>query len=85
LSDGLDVSNVEEVGSSFDESWFYFGRGHEQFWFEMKARIGERRKDGIQDKKMMITIAWNPLRFDLVKSISKGRTFSDEYRVSKKS
>jgi histone-lysine N-methyltransferase SETMAR len=33
----------------------------------------------IQDRKIMVTIAWNPLGSPLIVAISKGRTFNAEY------
>jgi hypothetical protein len=39
----------------------------------------ERAKHTIQDKKIMVTIAWNPRGFHLVEVLSKGRDFHAEY------
>jgi hypothetical protein len=33
----------------------------------------------IQDRKSMVTIAWNPLGFPLIAALPKGRTFNAEY------
>jgi hypothetical protein len=33
----------------------------------------------IQDRKIMVTIAWNPLGFLLIVALPKGRTFQAEY------
>jgi hypothetical protein len=39
----------------------------------------ERAKHTIEDKKMILTIAWNPLGFHLVEVFPKGRDFNAEY------
>jgi hypothetical protein len=33
----------------------------------------------IQDRKIMVAIAWNPLGFPLIMTLPKGRTFNAEY------
>jgi hypothetical protein len=33
----------------------------------------------IQDRKIMVTIAWNPMGFPLIVALPKGRTFNAEY------
>jgi transposase len=52
---------------------------------ELVAALGpgeappQRARHRIQDRKIMVTIAWNPLRFPLIVALPKGRTFNAEY------
>jgi histone-lysine N-methyltransferase SETMAR len=39
----------------------------------------ERARHTIQDGKIMVTIAWNPLGFSLIMILPKGRTFNAEH------
>jgi hypothetical protein len=39
----------------------------------------ERARLTIQDRKSIVTIAWNSLRFPLIVVLPKGRTFNAEY------
>jgi hypothetical protein len=39
----------------------------------------ERARYTIQHRKIMVTIAWNPLGFPLIVALPKGRTFNTEY------
>jgi transposase len=39
----------------------------------------ERARHTIQDRKIMVTIAWNPLGYPLIGGLPKGRTFNAEY------
>jgi hypothetical protein len=39
----------------------------------------ERAMNTIQDRKIMVTIAWNPLGFPLIVALTKERTFNAEY------
>jgi hypothetical protein len=41
--------------------------------------LPERARHRIQDRKIMVTIAWNPLGFPLIVALPKGRTFNPEY------
>jgi hypothetical protein len=62
-----------------DESWFYLSTDHEQIWLRADQESPERPKHTIQDKKMMVTIAWNPLGFHLVEVPPKGKSVNAEY------
>jgi hypothetical protein len=46
---------------TLDESWSYLSTDHEQIWFRVEEQLRERRRHTIQDPKMMVTIAGNPL------------------------
>jgi hypothetical protein len=45
----------------------------------MEEQPPETPRHMIQDPKVMVKIAWNPLRFPLLKSLPKGRTFNADY------
>jgi hypothetical protein len=61
------------------DSSFYLSTDHEQVWLRLEEQSPERPRHIIQDPQMMVTIAWNPLRFHLLEAISKGNTFNAEY------
>jgi hypothetical protein len=68
--------------STLDKSWFYLSADHEQIWLRAEERPSERPRHTIQDPKMMMTIAWNPLGLHLLNALPKGNTFNVEhYRV----
>jgi hypothetical protein len=64
---------------TLDESQFYLSIDHEQIWFRVEEQPPERPRHIIQDPKMMVTIAWNPLGFRLLDALPKGNTFNTEY------
>jgi transposase len=78
-----DLLSIKHHGWQFiitlDESWFYFATAHEQIWLQPGQTPPERPKHTIGDKKIMVTIAWNPLRFHLVTVLPKGMTFNADY------
>jgi hypothetical protein len=39
----------------------------------------QRERHTTQDRKIIVTIAWNPLGFSLIVALPKGRTFNAEY------
>jgi hypothetical protein len=51
----------------------------EQIWLRPGETPPEREGHTIQDRKIMATIAWNPLGFPLIVALPKGRTFNAEY------
>jgi hypothetical protein len=63
---------------TFDKSWFYLSTGHEQIWLGSDENPPERAKHTIQDKKILVTIAWNALRIHLVGALPNGRHFNAE-------
>jgi hypothetical protein len=52
---------------------------HEQIWLRPGETLPERARHTIQDRKIMVTIAWNPLGFPLIVALSKGPIFNAEY------
>jgi hypothetical protein len=79
----LEIRLIKHQGWHFilnlDESWFYLSTDHEQIWLRPDQEPPERAKHTIQDTKIMVTIAWNVLRFHLVEALPKGRRFNAEY------
>jgi hypothetical protein len=69
----LELLSIKHHGWHFvitlDESWFYLSTDHEQIWLQADQEPPERAKHTIQDKKTMVTIAWNPLEFHLVEAL----------------
>jgi hypothetical protein len=55
------------------------GPNHEQIWLRPGKTSSERARHTIQDRKIMVAIAWNPLRFPLIVALPKGRTFNAKY------
>jgi hypothetical protein len=52
---------------------------HEQIWLRPGGTPPERASHTIQDRKIMVTIAWNPLEFPLSVALPKGCTFNAQY------
>jgi hypothetical protein len=52
---------------------------HGQIWLRPGETPPERARNTIQDRKIMVTIAWNPLGFPLVIALPKERIFNAEY------
>jgi hypothetical protein len=55
-----------------------YGRATKQFWFK-RASPPESVKHMIGDRKMMITIVWNPHGFHLLDALPKGQKFNASY------
>jgi transposase len=79
----LEIHSIKHHGWHFiitlDDSWFYLSTDHEQIWLQPDQEPPKRAKHTIQDKKIMVTIAWNALGFHLVEALPKGRSFNAEY------
>jgi hypothetical protein len=77
------LRSIEHHGWHFiitlGESWFYLSTDHEQIWLHVEEQPSERPRHTIQNPKIMVTIAWNPLRFHLLDALPKGNTFNIEY------
>jgi hypothetical protein len=52
---------------------------HEQIWLRLGETPPERARHTIQDRKIMVTLAWNPLGFPLIMALLKGGAFNAEY------
>jgi hypothetical protein len=48
---------------TLDESSFCLSTDREQIWLRVEEQASERPRHIIQDPKMMVTMAWNPLDF----------------------
>jgi hypothetical protein len=79
----LQLLSIKHHGSHFvitlAESWFYLSTDHEQLWIRSDEEPPERAKHTIDGKRIMVTIAWNPLGFHLVEALPKRRRFVAEY------
>jgi hypothetical protein len=64
---------------TLDASLFYLSTDNEQIWVRVEEQPSEIPRHTIQDPKMMVTIAWNPLGFCLLDVLPKGNTFNAEY------
>jgi histone-lysine N-methyltransferase SETMAR len=64
---------------SLDESWFYLTTDLEQIWMIPEEEPPARSRRMIQDRKIMATVAWNPLGFHIVKALPRGGSFDAEY------
>jgi histone-lysine N-methyltransferase SETMAR len=64
---------------SIDESWFYLSTDHEQIWLRPDQAPPERPRHTIQDKKLMVTIVWNPLGFHIINALPHGIRFNADY------
>jgi hypothetical protein len=64
---------------TLNESWFYFAISHGHIWLRPDEEPPERARHTIQDKEIMLTIAWNPLGFHVVDALPMGRIFNAEY------
>jgi histone-lysine N-methyltransferase SETMAR len=62
-----------------DESWFYLWTSHEKFAFKRTSNLQKRVKHMIEERKMMVTIVWNPQGFHLVKTLPKGQKLNIYY------
>jgi histone-lysine N-methyltransferase SETMAR len=61
------------------ESRVHISTDHAQIWLRVEEAPLERPRYIIQDPKMMVTIAWNPLGFHLLDALPKGNTCNAEY------
>jgi hypothetical protein len=52
---------------------------YEQIWFRPGETLPERARHTIQDRTIMVTIAWNSLGFPLIVALPKERVFNAEY------
>jgi hypothetical protein len=51
----------------------------EQIWLQPGETPPERARHTTQDRKIIFTIAWNPLRFPLIVALPKGPIFNTEH------
>jgi histone-lysine N-methyltransferase SETMAR len=68
---------------TLDESWFYLWTRHETVWVQAGQQSPERVKHMIGDRKMMVTIIWNPQGFHLVDALPKGQKFNTHYYIDR--
>jgi histone-lysine N-methyltransferase SETMAR len=68
---------------TLDESWFYLWTSHEIFWVQAGQQSPEMVKHMIGDRKLMVTIVWNPQGFHLVDAFPKGQKFNASYYIDR--
>jgi hypothetical protein len=77
------LRSIEHHGWQFiialHKSWFYLSTDHEQIWLRVEEQSPERPRHTIQDPKMMVTIAWNPLGLHLLDARPKGKAINAEH------
>jgi hypothetical protein len=61
---------------TLDESRFYIAIDHEQIWLRPEEAPPEKPNRMIQDRKVIVTIAWYPLGFHLIEALPKGWLFN---------
>jgi histone-lysine N-methyltransferase SETMAR len=66
---------------TLDESWFYLSTCHDIVWLQADQEPSERVKHMIGDRKLMVTIVWNPQGFHLIDRLPKGQRFNANYYV----
>jgi histone-lysine N-methyltransferase SETMAR len=85
LSIGLlrELRSIKYHGWQFiitlDESQFFLSTDHEQISLRVEEQPPERFSHNIRDPEMTVTIAWNPLGFQLFDALPKVSTFNAEY------
>jgi hypothetical protein len=62
-----------------DESWFYFATDHKQTWMGPEEELPARSRRLIQDRKIIVKIAWNPVGFHIVNALPREGSFDAEY------
>jgi hypothetical protein len=68
---------------TFDELWFSLVPDHKHIGLRPDEQPPERPRHTIQDPKMMLTIAWNPLAFHVLDSLPNGRIVNAKYYHNK--
>jgi histone-lysine N-methyltransferase SETMAR len=68
---------------TLDESWFYYITAHELIWLPPTGKGPDREHITIESKKVMLTIAWDPIEFAVVTALESGCKFNAGYYVSK--
>jgi hypothetical protein len=78
-----ELRSIEHQGWQFiitlDKSCFNLAANDEQIWLRPDQGPPERPRHTIEGRKMMVTIAWNPLGFRFVEALPKGRILHAEY------
>jgi hypothetical protein len=72
----LELRSIKHYGwhcvVTLEESWFYFATDHEQIWMRPEEEPPALSRRMIQDRKIMVTVAWNLLGFHIVKALPRG-------------
>jgi hypothetical protein len=62
-----------------DELWLYLTPNYEQARLRPDKEPPEGPKRTIHDKRIMVTMAWNPLEFHMLDALPTGGTFDAEH------
>jgi hypothetical protein len=68
---------------TLDEFWFYLWTSQEMVWVQAGQQHPEMVKHIIEDRKMMVTIAWNAQGFHLVDVFLKDQKFNADYHIDR--
>jgi hypothetical protein len=61
---------------TLDESWIYLSSEHDLMWTAPGEIVVNREWHTVQSPKFMLTVVWNPIRFHVLKALSKERKFN---------
>jgi hypothetical protein len=64
---------------TLDESWIYLFSEHDLIWTAPGETVVDRERHTVQSPKFMLTVAWNPIGFHVMKTLPKGRKFNAQY------
>ena len=62
-----------------DESWFEYSYYPSQQWIPIGSQPQTRPNKVLTDKKIMLTVFWNPSGIKVINFLPKGETFNSEY------
>jgi hypothetical protein len=65
-----------------DKTWFFLLSGPRRRWALGKDDVVTKPRTGIQSKKFMFTIMWNPLGFHLIDRLPTGDRINNSYYVT---
>jgi hypothetical protein len=65
--------------ATLDESWIYLFSEHDLMWTALGEIVVDRERRTVQSPKFMLTVAWNPIGFHVLKALPKGRKFNAQY------
>jgi hypothetical protein len=61
---------------TLDESWIYLFSEHDVMWTIPGEIVVDREQHTIQLPKFMLTVVWNPIGFQVLKTLPKGCKFN---------
>jgi hypothetical protein len=66
---------------TLDESCIYLFSEYDLMWAAPGEIVVDREQHTVQSPKCMLTVAWNPIGFHVLKALPKGRKFNAQYDV----